>query len=95
MNPHAAVGASPGSYGSSEQAESPHQDRFRNASFISRSAILGDDFQDIDHAHPEAQIQIEKVPAVEMKTLKLHNAFDLPVSRTHSTQLSFRIRWLA
>jgi hypothetical protein len=54
------------------------QDRFRNASFISRSAILGADFQDIDHAHPEQAAHDEKVSAVEIKSLKLRGAFDLP-----------------
>ncbi|KAK5175714.1 uncharacterized protein LTR77_000853 [Saxophila tyrrhenica] len=63
---------------SSELTESPSQDRFRNASFISRSAILGDDFQDIDHAHPERAVPDEKLSSVDMKTLKLHGAFELP-----------------
>ncbi len=64
--------------GSSDPTESPAQDLFRNASFISRSAILGNDFQDIDHAHPERAVPDDKVSSTDIKTLKLHGAFDLP-----------------
>lgn len=64
--------------GSSEQTDTTAHDRFRNASFISRSAILGEDFQDIDHAHPERTMGDEKVSTLTMKTLRLHGAFDLP-----------------
>ena len=42
VNRDNATGYSPQS---SEHTELPAQDRFRNASFLSRSAILGDDFQ--------------------------------------------------
>jgi hypothetical protein len=75
VRPYPGTSTSPGS---SEQTESPAQDRFRNASFISRSAILGDDFRDIDHAHAEKANQEDKVSQVTLKTLKLHGAFDLP-----------------
>lgn len=63
---------------SSENTASPAQDRFRNASFLSRSAILGDDFQDIDHAHNDKGASDEKISPIEMKVLRLHGAFDLP-----------------
>ena len=63
---------------SSEHTEPPVQDRFRNSSFLSRSAILGEDFQDIDHAHSEQVSGEDKPSPVEMKVLKLHGAFDLP-----------------
>jgi hypothetical protein len=63
---------------SSEHTASPAQDRFRNASFLSRSAILGDDFQDIDHAHIEKGVSDEKISPTEMKVLRLYGAFDLP-----------------
>ena len=63
---------------SSELIESPTQDRFRNASFLSRSAILGDDFQDIDHAHAEGLTDEDKISPTELKVLRLHGAFALP-----------------
>ena len=63
---------------SSEHTVSPAQDRFRSASFLSRSAILGEDFQDIDHAHTETAPSDEKISSIEMKALRLHGAFDFP-----------------
>jgi hypothetical protein len=45
---------------------------------LSRSAILGDDFQDIDHAHNERVASEDKISPTETKVLKLHGAFDLP-----------------
>ena len=63
---------------STHSTESPSQDRFRNASFLSRSAILGDDFPDIDHAHQERVVSEDKVSSTELKVLKLHGALDVP-----------------
>ena len=73
VNRDSGTGFSPES---SEHTEP--QDRFRNASFLSRSAILGEDFQDIDHAHTERVISEDKVSSAELKVLKLHGAFELP-----------------
>ena len=75
VNRDAGAGISPES---SEHTEPPAQDKFRNASFLSRSAILGDDFQDIDHTHAERVVSDDKVSSIELRVLKLHGAFELP-----------------
>ena len=54
------------------------QDKFRNKSYLSRSAILGNDFQDIDHAHVEGVVNDDKLSSTELKVLQLYGAFDLP-----------------
>ena len=74
VNRDNATGYSP----ESEHTESPAQDRFRNASFLSRSAILGEDFDGLDHAHSERVASEDKISPIETKILKLHGAFDLP-----------------
>ena len=60
----------------------PHAERSshsRNASFLSRSAILGDDFPDIDHTHGEkADVERKSISPTTMKVLTLYEAFDLP-----------------
>ena len=51
----------------------------RNASFLSRSAILGDDFPDIDHTHGDKDDdEWRSISPTTMKVLKLYEAFDLP-----------------
>ena len=74
VNRDSGTGVSPES---SEHVDAPAQDRFRNASFISRSAILGNDFQNIDHIHTEV-VGEEKLSSIDLKVLKLHGAFELP-----------------
>ena len=52
-------------------------DEFHNSSYLSRSAILGDDFPDIDHSHVDPQ-QPHELSTTEMQVLRLYHAFDLP-----------------
>ena len=53
-------------------------DEFHNSSYLSRSAILGDDFPDIDHSHEPDPQQPFKLSPTEMEVLRLFHAFDLP-----------------
>ncbi len=67
---------------------SPRLDEFYNSSYLSRRAVLGDDFPDIDHSHnnttqssrqPQPQLQHEHtLTDSDMKVLELYHAFDLP-----------------
>ncbi|KAF2164820.1 hypothetical protein M409DRAFT_24725 [Zasmidium cellare ATCC 36951] len=55
-------------------------DRFHNSSFLCRTAILGQDFHDIDHANggTTARNPEHTLSSTDLETLKLHNAFELP-----------------
>jgi len=60
-----------------DTAEAP-VDRFHNSSYLSRSAILGNDFPDIDHSHVDKNIKQHRLSLTEMQVLELYGAFDLP-----------------
>lgn len=47
-------------------------------SYLSRSAILGNDFPGIDHSHVEQSAKQHKLSSTELKVLELYGAFDLP-----------------
>jgi len=53
-------------------------DSFYNSSYLSRSAILGNDFPDIDHSHVEQSVKRREISSTEIKVLELYSAFDLP-----------------
>jgi len=53
-------------------------DNFHNSSYLSRSAILGNDFPDIDHSHVDQSVKQHRMSSVDMKVLELYGAFDLP-----------------
>lgn len=59
-------------------ASSPRLDEFYNSSYLSRRAVLGDDFPDIDHSHGGRQPHAYTLTENDMKVLELYNAFDLP-----------------
>ena len=69
-----ALASSPGT---TTDAMPSSVDEFHNSSYLSRSAILGDDFPDIDHSHNTLQPQ-HKISPVELQVLRLYQAFDLP-----------------
>ena len=53
-------------------------DKFHNSSYLSRSAILGSDFPNIDHSHVDQNVKQHKLSSTEWKVLELYGAFDLP-----------------
>ncbi len=61
-----------------EEVTSPAIDEFHNSSFLSRSAILGEDFPELDHTHPDRQAHEFKVSEADLKVLQIHGVFDLP-----------------
>ncbi|KAL6248642.1 hypothetical protein RBB50_004897 [Rhinocladiella similis] len=61
-----------------EEVTSPSIDEFHNSSFLSRSAILGQDFPELDHTHPDRTAHEFKLSEADLKVLEIHGAFDLP-----------------
>ncbi|KIX93957.1 uncharacterized protein Z520_10294 [Fonsecaea multimorphosa CBS 102226] len=59
-------------------ASSPRVDEFYNSSYLSRRAVLGDDFPGIDHSHGARQPHEHTLTESDMKVLELYNAFELP-----------------
>ncbi|KAJ9616419.1 hypothetical protein H2200_000137 [Cladophialophora chaetospira] len=59
-------------------ASSPRVDEFYNSSYLSRRAVLGDDFPDIDHSHGSRRPHEHTLTESDMKVLELYNAFELP-----------------
>ena len=53
-------------------------DEFHNSSYLSRAAVLGIDFPDIDHSHVDQPVRQHKLSVTELKVLELYGAFDLP-----------------
>ena len=53
-------------------------DNFRNSSYLSRRAILADDFPDLDHSHGTILDQAFSLSQQEMDVLNLYRALDLP-----------------
>lgn len=53
-------------------------DKFLNSSFISRFAILGDDFPGLDHSHPERTVALSTSAEINLDLLRMHNALDVP-----------------
>jgi len=53
-------------------------DKCRNAAFLSRSAILGDDFPNIDHAHPDRSEDELELLSIDTETLERLDVFTLP-----------------
>ncbi|KAK5705300.1 hypothetical protein LTR97_002418 [Elasticomyces elasticus] len=52
--------------------------RNRTSSFLSRAAILGEDFPGIDHSHGTRTDDAKSLSAQDVEVLKLQGAFDLP-----------------
>ncbi|KAK3627229.1 hypothetical protein LTR56_019329 [Elasticomyces elasticus] len=52
--------------------------RNRTSSFLSRAAILGEDFPGIDHSHGTYKDDASSLSAQDVEVLKLQGAFDLP-----------------
>ncbi|KAK4938218.1 hypothetical protein LTR10_021291 [Elasticomyces elasticus] len=61
-----------------DNVTSPAIDEFHNSSFLSRSAILGDDFPELDHTHPDRQTHEFTISETDLKVLQIHAVFDLP-----------------
>ncbi|KAI1625625.1 hypothetical protein EDD37DRAFT_678726 [Exophiala viscosa] len=61
-----------------ENVTSPSIDEFHNSSFLSRSAILGDEFPELDHTHPDRQTHEFRISERDLKVLQIHGVFDLP-----------------
>ncbi|OAL34546.1 hypothetical protein AYO20_06176 [Fonsecaea nubica] len=59
-------------------ASSPRVDEFCNSSYLSRRAVLGDDFPGLDYSHGGRQPYEHTLSESDMKVLELYNAFDLP-----------------
>lgn len=53
-------------------------DAFHNSSYLSRSAILGDEFPDIDHSHTDRGVREHTLSPTDLEVLRLYHAFDLP-----------------
>lgn len=62
----------------SSRRSSTSADPFHNSSYLSRSAILGEDFPDIDHYHASGAVREHTVSPTDIEVLKLYHAFDLP-----------------
>ena len=75
IGPQNPLAASPGT---TANAQSSSHDEFHNASFMTRSAILGDDFPNIDHNNAEQPVRQHKLNETELQVLRLYHAFDLP-----------------
>jgi len=54
-------------------------DPFYNSSYLSRSAILGEDFPDIDHSHAAGVVPGHTLSPTDIEVLRLYHAFDLPL----------------
>ena len=61
-----------------DNVTSPSLDEFHNSSFLSRTAILGDDFPELDHTHPDRQTHEFTISETDLKVLHIHGVFDLP-----------------
>ncbi|KIW94372.1 uncharacterized protein Z519_04348 [Cladophialophora bantiana CBS 173.52] len=59
-------------------ASSPKVDQFYNSSYLSRRAVLGDDFPGIDHSHGGRQSHEHTLTENDVKVLELYKAFELP-----------------
>ncbi|KIW06481.1 uncharacterized protein PV09_02917 [Verruconis gallopava] len=56
-------------------------DAFHNSSYLSRAAILGDEFARIDHSHGERRASTDHVLSkTDLEVLKLYKAFELPIA---------------
>lgn len=57
-------------------------DAFQNSSYLSRAAILGDEFASIDHSHGERRGSAEGyvLSKTDLEVLRLYKAFELPVA---------------
>ena len=53
-------------------------DEFQNTSFLSRKAILVDQFPDLDHSHSQQGGRRHSLSEAERKVLDLYRVFDLP-----------------
>lgn len=53
-------------------------DRFHNSSYLCRTAVLGQDFQDIDHTHGGNAAHRYTLSSTDLQMLELYQAFDLP-----------------
>ena len=62
----------------SSPATSSTLDRFHNSSYLCRTAILGQDFQDIDHTHGNNAARLHALSSTDSQMLELYQAFDLP-----------------
>lgn len=62
----------------SSPATSSTLDRFHNSSYLCRTAILGQDFQDIDHTHGSNTARRHALSSTDLQMLELYQAFDLP-----------------
>jgi hypothetical protein len=53
-------------------------DAFYNSSYLSRSAILGEDFPGIDHSHANGTAQAHSLSKSDLEVLNIYHALDLP-----------------
>jgi hypothetical protein len=53
-------------------------DAFHNSSYLSRSAILGEDFPGIDHSHTNGTAQAHSLSKADLQVMKIYHALDLP-----------------
>ncbi|KAJ6104844.1 hypothetical protein N7523_011164 [Penicillium sp. IBT 18751x] len=61
-----------------EKSSSPTYDLFQGSAFLSRYAILGDDFPGIDVAHRDGEPPLYNLSPLELQALHLYGAFELP-----------------
>jgi len=53
-------------------------DEFQNSSYLSRRAILSDDFPNLDHSHAKGRRQSFSLPQRDIDVLNMYRAFELP-----------------
>jgi hypothetical protein len=62
----------------SSPAPNSSPDAFYNSAYLSRSAILGDDFPGLDHSHANGTTQEHSLTPSDLEVLKIYDAFHLP-----------------
>jgi hypothetical protein len=56
----------------------PSPDEFQNSGYLSRRAILSDDFPNLDHSHVRSRRQSFSLPQRDIDSLHIYRAFELP-----------------
>lgn len=59
-------------------ASQPSPDEFQNSSYLSRRAILSDDFPNLDHSHVRSRRQSFSLPQRDIDVLNIYKAFEFP-----------------
>lgn len=56
----------------------PSPDEFQNSGYVSRRAILSDDFPDLDHSHVKSGKPSFSLPQRDIEVMNLYKVFELP-----------------